>query len=162
MNIVIMAGRLTKDPELTTVNTASGPKSKCTFSLAVPRDYKNAQGEYESDFIRATAWGKTAEVICKYLKKGYPAVVHGSWRTGSYTDSNNQKVYTNDLMVNHFEFAIQNPKTNNIAANPYAQPGVAIVPPQVQPQVPYPSYQFQAAPQPGYNPQAMMNAVTEF
>lgn len=140
MNHVILAGRLTKDPELVTINTTKGPKLKAAFTLAVQRDYKNTQGQYESDFIRCDVWGKTAEVVAKYLKKGYPAVVSGSWRTSQYTDKDGKTVYSSNLMVDHFEFSIQNPK-------PQAQPQPQVYA-QPQPQMP----QAYAQPQPYAQP----------
>lgn len=155
MNHVILAGRLTKDPELVTINTTKGPKLKAAFTLAVQRDYKNTQGQYESDFIRCDVWGKTAEVVAKYLKKGYPAVVSGPWRTSQYTDKDGKTVYSSNLMVDHFEFSIQNPKPQAYAQ---PQPQAYVQQPQAYAQ-PQPYVQPQPVPQPqrpqvtaGYQP----------
>lgn len=154
MNNVILAGRLTKDPEFITINTASGPKVKATFTLAVQRNYKNTQGQYESDYIRCDAWGKTGEVIAKYLKKGYPAVVTGSWRTSQYTDKDGKTVYASSLLVDHFEFSIQNPKNQ---AQP--QPQAYVQQPQMPQTYAQPQPYVQPVPQPqrpqvtaGYQP----------
>lgn len=151
MNNVILAGRLTKDPEIVTINTTGGPKLKAVFALAVQRNYKNAQGQYESDYIRCEAWGKTGEVITKYLKKGYPAVVTGSWRTSQYTDKDGKTVFASSLWVDHFEFSIQNPKQ--------AQPQVYVQQPQMPQAYVQPQPYVQPVPQPqrpqvtaGYQP----------
>ncbi len=67
MNRVIIMGRLTADPEL---RQTQGGADVCRFTVAVNRNFKNAQGEYEADFISCTAWKQTAEFICKYFRKG--------------------------------------------------------------------------------------------
>ena len=61
MNITALVGRLTKDPELR--YTQSGT-AVCEFTLAVTRDFKNAQGDYDSDFILCIVWRKSAEEFC--------------------------------------------------------------------------------------------------
>ena len=90
LNIVAIAGRLGKDPELKT--TQSG-KSVTRFSLAVQRGKKNQNGEYESDWIDVQAWGNTAEFICKYFQQGQLMAVSGRIQAGTYKDrdGNNRK-----------------------------------------------------------------------
>ena len=73
------------------------------FTLAVDRKYKK-DGEQNADFINCTAFGKTAEVIEKYVTKGTKIIVEGRWQTGSYTNKDGNKVYTNDCMVENIEF----------------------------------------------------------
>lgn len=65
MNKVILVGRLTKDTELLT----AGENQYVRFNLAVGRRFKNANEEYEADFISCVAWNKTAELINKHFKK---------------------------------------------------------------------------------------------
>ena len=67
MNKAILVGRLTRDPELRT--TANGV-SVCSFSIAVNRRYKNAEGNYDADFINCVAWRQQAEFLAKYFTKG--------------------------------------------------------------------------------------------
>lgn len=100
MNKVILIGRLVRD---TAMNTA-GNTTVCKFSIAVDRAYKK-DGEQSADFISCVAFGKTAEFIGKYFSKGSKIVIEGEWRTGSYTNKDGQKVYTNDCVVNRVEFA---------------------------------------------------------
>ena len=98
INKVILAGRLIKDAELK--STTSG-KEVCQFVLAVTRNYKNANGEYESDFITCKAFGKTAQFISNFTKKGNKLAIEGRMLTGSYEKDGN-KVYTTDIVVETF------------------------------------------------------------
>ena len=100
MNKVLLIGRLTKDTELRT----NGNATVCRFSVAVDRAWKK-EGEPTADFISCVAFGKTAEFVDKYFGKGSKIVIEGEWRTGSYTNKDGQKVYTNDCVVNRVEFA---------------------------------------------------------
>lgn len=100
MNKVILVGRLTKDPESRT----SGDNEIVKFSVAVNRPFKNANGEYDADFPNCTAFGKTAEFIEKYFKKGNMIGITGRLQTGSYTNKDGVKVYTTDVVVDTAEF----------------------------------------------------------
>ena len=100
MNKVILIGRLTKDAEERNNSTTTVTR----FNVAVDRAYKK-EGEPTADFISCVAFGKTAEFISKYFSKGSKIVIEGEWRTGSYTNKDGQKVYTNDCIVNRVEFA---------------------------------------------------------
>lgn len=100
MNRVCLTGRLTKKLDLRT--TQSG--TSCTsFTLAVNRRIK-AEGQPDADFIRCTAWGKTAEVMCQYLTKGSQIGVEGRIQTGQYEDKNGNTVFTTDVVVENFDF----------------------------------------------------------
>lgn len=102
MNSVALLGRITKDLELKTggaKNTSFG-----RFNLAVNRNYKNADGKYDADFINCLAFGKTAETIAKYFKKGSQIAVNGHIQTGNYTNKDGQKVYTTDVIIDNFDF----------------------------------------------------------
>ena len=101
MNKVILIGRVTKDIELKA--TTSG-KSVATFTLAVNRDYKNAEGNYDADFINCKAFEQRAETISKYVHKGDKFCVTGRINTGSYDKPDGSKVYTTEVMVDGFEF----------------------------------------------------------
>lgn len=74
LNKIFIMGRLTRDPELRTTNSGT---SVASFSLAVDRNYKGADGEKETDFIDCVAWRSTAEFAAKYFTKGRMAVVEG-------------------------------------------------------------------------------------
>lgn len=101
MNKVILVGRITKDAEMKV--SANGTKI-CRFTLAINRNYKNSQGNYESDFVNCVSLNKTAETMKNYVKKGDCIGVSGEIRTGSYTDKQGKKVYTSDVMASRISF----------------------------------------------------------
>lgn len=98
MNKSIISGRFTADPELSTSNDTTIAR----FVLAVNRRYKK-EGQPEADFVRCTAFGKTAENIGKYFGKGKPILIEGRIQTGSY-EKDGVKHYTTDVIVETFDF----------------------------------------------------------
>ena len=104
MNFVLLLGRLVADPELK--KTTSG-KSVCAFTLAVDKGKDRG-----ADFIDTVAWGKTAEFICKYFKKGSPIVIEGAVQTRTYEDKNGQKRKAVEINVKNAEFVPKNAGTN--------------------------------------------------
>ena len=113
MNKIILMGRLTKDPEIT--STASGT-TIARFSIAVDRRFKR-EGDPEADFFSCNAFGKTAEFIERYLKKGTKVTLDGRMENNNYTNKEGQKVYDNRVIVNEIEFA----ESKNAASNNAAQ-----------------------------------------
>ena len=101
MNKVILIGNLTRDPELT--ETPSGI-AVCRFSIAVSRDYANAEGTRETDFFNITVWRGRAENCGKYLKKGNKVAVVGSLQTRSYEDKDGIKRKVTDIVASEVEF----------------------------------------------------------
>ena len=101
MNKVIMVGNLTRDPEL--ASTASGT-SVCHFSIAVSRDYANADGTRETDFFNVTVWRERGENCHKYLKKGNKVAVVGSLQNRSYEDKDGVKRSVTEILANEVEF----------------------------------------------------------
>ena len=101
MNRVVLVGRLTKDPELRT--TSSGI-SQTRFTLAVNRRVASQDGQRQADFINCVAWGKTAETIAKYLKKGRELAVEGRIQTSNYDAQDGTKRYSTDVVVENFTF----------------------------------------------------------
>lgn len=99
MNKVILVGRLTAKPELSSKDKLLYTR----FSVAINRSYKNADGTRDADFINVIAWGKNAENICTYLEKGSLISLVGSIMTGSYEKDGN-KHYTFDVNLESFEF----------------------------------------------------------
>lgn len=110
MNKVELVGRLTRDVEIRT--TESGTVT-ARFSIAVSRRFKNAEGVYEADFINCVAFGKTAEFIGKYFSKGSMIGVTGRIQTGNYTNKDDQKVYTTDVVIEECEFVTGKSDNNN-------------------------------------------------
>ena len=102
MNSVVLIGRLTKDVDLrySNNNTAVG-----RFSLAVDRHDKDKN----CDFINCIAFGKSAENLEKYVKKGNKVAISGRIQTGSYTNKEGKQVYTTDIVAERVEF-IENKK----------------------------------------------------
>ncbi len=101
MNKVILVGNLTRDPELT--ETSNGT-AVCRFSIAVQRDYANAEGNREADFFNITVWRGKAESCGKYLKKGNKVAVVGSLQTRSYEDKDGIKRNVTDIVASEVEF----------------------------------------------------------
>ena len=101
MNKVMLVGRLTAKPELryTGSNTAY-----TRFSIAVNRNFANADGKRDADFINIVAWRKQAETISKYFDKGNLIGIEGRIQTGSYDDKDGNKRYTVDVALDNFEF----------------------------------------------------------
>ena len=108
MNNVKLMGRLTAEHEL---RYTQGGMQVAQFTLAVDRNLSKekklqaeAQGQPTADFLRCTAFGKSAEVIAEYVRKGNKFAVQGRIQTGFYLNKDNQRVYTTDIIVNSFEF----------------------------------------------------------
>ena len=102
MNKVILIGRLVRNPE---VKYTTGEKKTAiaSFSLAVDRKFKQ-DNQPNADFINCKAFGKTGEVVEKYVHKGSKIGVTGRIQTGNYTNKDGVKVYTTDIMVEEIEF----------------------------------------------------------
>lgn len=100
LNQVVLAGRLVSDPEITTTESN---KKKTLVTVAVPRSYKNSDGEYETDFIRCILWNGIAESCCEYCKKGDIVGVKGRIQTSSY-EVNNEKKYSVDVIAEKVSF----------------------------------------------------------
>lgn len=98
MNLAILMGRLTRDPD---ISTSQNGTQIARYTIAIDRIGKD-QG---ADFISCVAFNKSAEFADKYLKKGTKIAIEGAIRTGSYTNKDGQKVYTTDVIVNRQEFA---------------------------------------------------------
>lgn len=102
MNKILLCGRLVRDPEIR-YSQGNNSMAIAKFTLAVDRKIKK-DGEQNADFINCTAFGKTAEVIEKYISKGTKIIVEGRWQTGSYKNKDGATVYTNDCMIESLEF----------------------------------------------------------
>ncbi len=101
MNNVTLVGRLTKDPELRTVSTGN---TTCSFTVAVNRQFTNAAGERETDFINCVIWGKQAENLSKYCTKGSLIGVQGRIQTRNYDGQDGRKVYVTEVAAQNVSF----------------------------------------------------------
>ena len=88
LNQVIIVGRLVKKP---IVEENENGKKVCNITLAVPRSYKNADGIYETDFIKCTLWNVIAENTTEYCDKGDLVGVRGRLETSVYEKENGEK-----------------------------------------------------------------------
>lgn len=97
-------GRLTRDAE---VRYSSGDNQSAIarFSLAVDRRFRRNNEEQSADFINCVAFGRTAEFLERFGRKGVKFAVEGRIQTGSYMNRDNQRVYTTDVVVEQVEFA---------------------------------------------------------
>ena len=100
MNKFIATGRLTRDPE---IRVTKDGKGVATYTLAVDRRYK--EGEVTADFFNCVSFGKQAEFIEKYLKKGTKILLTGRVENDSYTNKDGQKVNTTKIIGEDIEFA---------------------------------------------------------
>ena len=104
MNVVVLMGRMTRDAEVRYANDETHtPVAR--FTLAVDRRIARNAGETTADFISCVAFGKRAEFMEKYGRKGTKFVIDGRIQTGSYKKSDGSTVYTTDIVVENVEFA---------------------------------------------------------
>lgn len=101
MNKIILMGRLTKDPEVKYTNNG---KAVAQFTLAVNRPIKNAEGNYEADFINIVAWNQTAEVVGNYVHKGQRLLVEGRLQIRAYDAKDGSKRYVTEVIASNIEF----------------------------------------------------------
>lgn len=100
MNAVHLLGRFTRENDFKEV----GETSIFRNNIAVPRNFKNKDGERESDFINVVAFGRNAENLNKFFGKGQQILISGNLRTGSYDKEDGTRVYTTDVVVDQFDF----------------------------------------------------------
>lgn len=102
LNRIDIAGRMTADPELR--HTQSGT-AVCSFTLAVDRDFKNQNGEKETDWIPVVAWKHTAEFAARYFKKGDMAIVSGRLQSRRWQDRDGNKRTAIEIVADSIYFA---------------------------------------------------------
>ena len=100
MNKIIIIGRSVKQAEIRATSTG---KQVASFTLAVDRDFKNAQGEREADFLPCVVWGKLADVCEKYVIKGKQIAVAGRIQTRNYEDKDGQRRYITEVIVSDLQ-----------------------------------------------------------
>ena len=101
MNKIELIGRLTADPEL---RYNSSNVAYTRFNIAVNRNFLNADGEREADFISCVAWRKTAEIINEHFRKGSQIGIDGRLQTGSYEKEDGTRMYTADVIIENITF----------------------------------------------------------
>ena len=101
LNVVVLTGRLTADPEL---KSTSNGTSVCSFKIAVDRRYKQGE-ERQADFINIVAWRSSAEFVSKYFKKGSMIAIEGSIQTRKYQDKDGNNRTAFEVLANNVQFA---------------------------------------------------------
>src|SRR5437899_3328583 len=140
-NKVILAGNLTRDPELR--YTPKGT-AVAKIGLAINRTWKSETGESKEEvtFVDAEAWSRTAEVIAQYLKKGRPVLIEGRLKLDQWEDkTTHQKMSKLKVVIENFQF-MDSGRTDGAGASeaPRARPAAAPAaapagaPPQAEPE----------------------------
>lgn len=124
MNNCNFIGRLTADPEIKTTNSG---KTLINFSLAVDRDYKNADGSRTVDFIPCIAWDPVASIITRFTHKGDKIGIMGRFEVDNYSDSNGNKKTFYRILVNQIDL-IQGKSDNKPQATAPVAPQKKIEP----------------------------------
>lgn len=123
MNSVSLIGRLTRDPDVRYGNESQTAVAR--FTIAVDR-MPGRNGEKQTDFPSIVCFGKTAELVEKYMTKGRLVGITGRLQTGSYTNKEGQKVYTTDVVADRVEFLDRGDRQENSGfggnGGNYAQP----------------------------------------
>jgi len=117
LNRVVLIGRLTKDPELRYTPTGV---AVCNFTLAIDRNFKNAQGNRDTDFINCVVYRQLAELSANYLAKGKLAAVDGRIQVRSYTAQDGQKRWVTEVIAEDVRFL--SPKDSGSGSNSGTSP----------------------------------------
>jgi single-strand DNA-binding protein len=117
LNVVAIIGRMVKDPELKSTNSG---KSVCSFRIANDSGYKDASGQSQTNWLDVTAWGKTAEFVCKYFPKGALIAIDGRLQTRQYQDKNGQNRTAVEIVVQNVSFCSTSHAPQNAAQRPAA------------------------------------------
>lgn len=115
LNKTFQMGRLTHDPELR--RTQSGTPV-CSFSIACERDFKNANGERDTDFFDCVAWRQTAEFVSQYFTKGRMAIVEGRLQNRDWTDKEGNKRRSTEIIASSVYFGDSKPKDSGAGEPP--------------------------------------------
>ena len=102
MNKIVLLGKLIRDPELRALEGSD--KVFTRFIIAVDRNFKAQDGTRKADLFPVTVWGRKAEVVCQYMRKGSYISLSGRLRTGSYEDKDGNKKYIAEVVAEDFKF----------------------------------------------------------
>lgn len=103
MNLTVICGRLTRDPEIRYTGTGEKTMAIARFTVAVSRRFKR-DGDADADFFSCTAFGKNATFAEKYLTQGSKVIIRGSMEQDNYTNKDGQKVYSWNLKADEIDF----------------------------------------------------------
>ena len=119
INNVSLVGRLTRDPEL---RYTPQNQAVATFSLAVNRQFKNAKGEREANFINCVIWRQQAENMANWAKKGALMGITGRIQTRNYENQQGQRVYVTEVVADTFQLLESRQNSENNQAPAATQP----------------------------------------
>ena len=116
LNKAFLYGNLTRDPELKALPSG---QNLVSFGLATNRTYKDKNGQKQeaTEFHNIVAFGRLAEVIAQYMKKGRPMFVEGRIQTRSW-ESEGQKKYRTEIVVENFQFGADGGRRDGGSASP--------------------------------------------
>ena len=115
INRIIIMGRLCADPELRRTN---GGTPVTSFTLACDRDYRDKDGNSETDFIEVIAWKSAAEIACKHFSKGRMAIVEGRLQIRNYTDKDGNKRKSAEVVAERIYFGDSKKETEHHQQTP--------------------------------------------
>lgn len=101
MNNVTLVGRLTHEPEVKEINDGT---KRTVINVAVPRDYRNSDGIYETDFIKCVLWNGIASATKDYCHKGDVVGIKGKLQTRTYENENKEKKHILEVIVDKVTF----------------------------------------------------------
>lgn len=119
INRTVLVGRMTKDVDLR--YTQAG-KAVGNFTLAVNRPFKNQQGEQEADFINCTIWGKGAENLANYMKKGSQVGADGRIQTRTYEGNDGKTVFITEVIADSVQFLESKSSQSGNQSNQSSEP----------------------------------------
>ena len=135
MNDCKFSGRPTRDPEIRYTEGAQ-PMAVARYTLAVDRKYKKEGGQ-QADFLSIVAFGKTAEFVEKYIKKGIKVIVECHAQSGSYTDKNGNKVYYTEFVADAHEFCESKNSSGNAEPQPKPDDSFMSIPDDIGEELPF-------------------------
>lgn len=115
INNVTLVGRITRDPEL---RYTPQNQAVTTFSLAVNRQFKNANGDREADFINCVIWRQQAENLAIWAKKGALIGITGRIQTRNYENQQGQRVYVTEVVADSFQMLESRQERGNVSTPP--------------------------------------------
>lgn len=119
MNKVMLLGRMARDPEVR-FTQSSEPMAVCRFAIAVDRPVRRDSAEKNVDFINCVCFGRRAETIGQYFRKGNRIAVTGRLQVSDYTDQSGNKRYSTDVVIDEFDFCES--RNDSAAAGSYSAP----------------------------------------
>ena len=122
MNVAVISGRIATEIELKATPTGV---AVCSFNVAVKRDYKNSNGEYDADFITCVAWRNQAEFISKYFAKGQQIEIKGRTEVRTWDDAEGNRRTKSEIIVEGVGFL------GKKESNPTVTPSTVLSAPEI-------------------------------